>query len=1206
MANEKKAILRRMIVFILLFTAGHNFLLQAADKDRIIKLKEQTASLQVIFDQVEQQTNLITMFNNDLVDAKRVVSIEKKEITLGELYTSILSGTDLDYEIKGKYIVIVPKKETPPPARTIDYYSGKVVDTNNEPLIGVTIICADGGRGQGVTNTEGNFRLGIIKENDDLSKSHVTLRFTYVGMQQHDERVAETAKNGIIRVVLLDDSKYLDEVVVTGYQTVTRRDMVGAASIVQAKDILLNNYSSIDQMLQGIVPGMVVTHSSSRVGTSPSIQIRGTSTLVGDTQPLWVVDGIIQEEPIKINAVSVLTDDLRNIIGNQISWLSPQDIETIVVLKDASATAIYGSKASNGVIVITTKQAKGNLQRTSINYNTSLTINSRPNYGQFNLMNSKERVLFSDEGLASGVPYQEVPFLDIYTYEGLQRSYIEGYVDEDSFYSRKALLETVNTDWFKLLTRTGLSQNHNLSVMGGTGRANYTASLSFADQRGQEIGNDSKRYTARVATNIRFSQKVRLNVSITGSQTNNTGFGTGVSPINYATTTSRAIPAFDENGDRAFYQKKSLYQHNKLVQTLGYNVLNERDQSGSKNQSMRLATSADLYYDVLPWLSYNFTGGYNYTANAMESYMGEQSFYVTNNYRGYDFGTELPGSENFKAAIMPFGGEFFTNDARQASYNIQNKININREFRKKDRLNVLLGHELRSTTNISTANTVYGFSKERGEALIKPPLQSEVIPVGSGAMAYNTGYLPDRIYSRWRRQNITNNFMSLFAAMAYSMDNKYVFNASVRNDFSNRFGQDVNRRLDPTYSFGISWNVAEEALVKENMNFLSMFKMRATYGIQGNALTNESPELILNKLGVKEAFNQYHSTISSIPNPHLSWERTTNWNLGADIQLFRKVNLIFDYYTRRSNAVISQDMPLEYGFASALANGGIIHNSGVEGSLSFNPVNTKDMGLAVNINASKNWNKTGKALGTTTLNHFLNGRAGAILKDGYPVDAFWSYSFAGLDPVTGAPLFNLMDTDLELAKEDPSSFLVYSGQRQPMVTGGITFNFRYKAFSIGSGFSCLLGGKKRLPNPYASFYNGYYLPAAEYNISKTLNDRWKTPGDELITHIPSVSVENTKLFALPNTTSATALPVAIWAQSSAMVVDASFMRWKNFDFSWRVDEKWISRANIRSLTVTASVNNLLVIASRRFNGFDPELNESVMPKTFSLGVALGF
>lgn len=1204
MANERKTMLRKMIVFILLFMAGQNFLLQAAaDKDRIIKLKEQTADLQAIFNQVEQQTSLITMFSNDIVDAKKVVTIGKKEITLGELYTSILSGTDLDFEIKGKYIVITPKKETPPPARTVDYYSGKVVDTNNEPLIGVTIVSTEGGRGQGVTNTEGNFRLAIIKENDDLNKSHVTLRFTYVGMQQHDERIPETAKNEIMRVVLLDDSKYLDEVVVTGYQTVSRRDMVGAATLVQAKDVLLNNYSSIDQMLQGIVPGMVVTHSSSRVGTTPSIQIRGTSTLVGDTQPLWVVDGIIQEDPIKVNASSLLVEDLSTIIGNQVSWLNPQDIETIAVLKDASATAIYGSKASNGVIVVTTKQAKGSAERLTINYNTSITVNTRPNYGQFNLMNSQERMKFSDEAFASGIPYSSIPYIDTYTYEGLQRSLLEGYIDVNEFNQKRTFLETANTDWLKLLTRTGLSQNHNLSVMGGSKRANYTASLSYSDQKGQEIGNGSKRYTARVATNIRFNEKTRLNVSITGSQTNNTSFANGVSPMSYAINTSRAIPAFDENGDRAFYQRLSNYQYNRTP-SLGFNILNEREQTGSNTNNMRMAASMDFNYDILPWLSYNFTGGYNFSNNAMESYLSEQTYYVASYYRGYDYGTALPESPDFKAAVLPFGGVYFSNDARQSSYNIQNKININRQFREKDRLNILLGHELRSGTNISTANTAYGYSKERGETLMMPTLPEKLESLDPSKQYTGYGVLAELYAGKWQRLNNTSNFMSLFAALAYSMDDKYVFNASVRNDFSNRFGQDVNRRLDPTYSFGVSWNAAEEEFVKEKLSFISLFKTRVTYGIQGNALTNVSPEMILIKNGVKPIFDKYYSSIKSIPNPNLSWERTTNWNLGADVRLFN-VSLTFDYYTRRSNAVMSQGLPYEYGIAFMLANGGIIYNSGIEGTMSFNPINTRNTGLAISINASKNWNTTGDVIGEITRANYLTGKSGAILKKGYPVDAFWSYSFAGLDPLTGSPQFNLMDTTAEEAIADASSYLVYSGQRQPTVTGGISLNFRYKSFSIGSGFSWLLGGKKRLPNPYSNFWNGARLPSTEQNLSRTLLDRWMESGDELYTNIPSVSIYNGTAITMPDGRE-TDYPISMWARSSEMVVDASFLRWRNIDFSWRVDEKWISRANIKSLTVTASVNNLLVIASKRFNGFDPELNESVMPKAFSLGVALGF
>lgn len=1168
-----------------------------------VKLSMQNATLKEILWEIEKFTGFVFAYNADELARVGKVSVQIDAKSIQEALDISLKGTGLTYVIEQDAIVIrraiLGEQPSGQQQRHEIVVSGRVTDMQGDPLPAASIAVKDYPNGT-ITNNDGRYSIKVHRETE-----FTVLVFSFMGKERLEMNI--TARTDmVLNVPLKDKENALQEVtyVATGYQKVNRQDMVGATTTVDALEILQPNYASIDHMLQGVVPGMVVANRSSRVGTSPSIQIRGTSTLLGDVQPLWVVDGIIQEDPIQINATTLMSDDMKNIIGNQVSWLNPQDVETITVLKDASATAIYGAKASNGVIVITTKQAKGNIERLTLNYNSSFTVNTRPNYGQFNLMNSQERMRFSDEAFGSGIPYSMVPLLDEYSYEGVQRRFIEGYIDAGDFQAKRAFLETTNTDWFDLLTRTGIGQNHNLSVMGGSAKASYMASGSYAKQQGQEVGNDSERFTGRLATNYRFNDRVRLNVAITGSHSKNTGFGTNVSPLAYATATSRAIPAHDENGDPAYYQKLRYYSYNTSVPSLSYNFINERDHSGSFTENTRIAASADFSYSILPWLSYNFTGGYNYTDIAMESYMGEDTYYIASTYRGYDAGTALPGSVSFKAAKLPFGGELFTTDARQSSYNIQNKISISSTFRERDRLNILLGQELRSASNISTANTVWGYSKERGQSLIMPTLPENLASTSSGA-AYNGFGILEALYNgRWKRQNQTNNFMSLFATLAYAMDNKYIFNASVRNDFSNRFGQNVNNRLDPTYSFGVSWNATEEEFVKNNIVFLTQFRPRVTYGIQGNALTSISPELILIRQNVRPVFDQYYSTIGQIPNPNLKWERTTNWNVGADIQLLSKIGFTFDYYTRRSNAVVAQDIPYEFGIVSTVVNGGIIYNKGVEGTLSFAPVNNKDMGLAISINSSKNWNKTGAAVEQVMLPNFLNGKQGTILKEGYPVDGFWSYSLAGLDPANGSPIFNLLDTPAETAMADPSSYLVYSGQASPDFSGGLSFNFRYKALSVSSSFALILGGKKRLPNPYANFSNGTKLPMAEYNVSKTLNRRWQKPGDELTTDIPSINVSNGTSVTLPDGINSS-YPISMWAYSSAMVVDASFLRCRSIDVSWRFNERLLQKLNIKSLKVSATVNNVFVITSDRFNGFDPELNESVMPKAFSFGFAMG-
>ena len=293
--------------------------------------------------------------------------------------------------------------------------------------------------------------------------------------------------------------------------------------------------------------------------------------------------------------------------------------------------------------------------------------------------------------------------------------------------------------------------------------------------------------------------------------------------------------------------------------------------------------------------------------------------------------------------------------------------------------------------------------------------------------------------------------------MAYSFKNRYVVNANVRNDASNRFGQDTNHRIDPTYSFGFSWRASEEHFMKKYLNWITSLNFRGTYGIQGNALTRLSPDLILNQGKVADLYNRYQSTISQIPNPNLSWERTKTWNFGVDLELFHLFYMNLEYYTRRSNAIVELELPFEYGISSMKRNGGIIKNRGIEYTLTFTPIQKRDYALSVSLNASKNWNEGGHTNIEVNAAHFLNGRSDIILKEGYPLSGFWSYSFAGLDGKTGEAQFNLLDIpeDQRSRQIDPTTYLVYSGQKEPYFTGGLSLSFRYKSLTLNTSFSLL-------------------------------------------------------------------------------------------------------------------------------------------------------
>ena len=630
--------------------------------------------------------------------------------------------------------------------------------------------------------------------------------------------------------------------------------------------------------------------------------------------------------------------------------------------------------------------------------------------------------------------------------------------------------------------------------------------------------------------------------------------------------------------------------------------MNELENSGSEVKNGRIGINLSFFWKLYPWLEYQFTGGYTYNNINSQSYVGENTYAIANKYRGYDYGTINPDDPWFNAAVLPFGGELFTSNATQNSYNIQNKLLISKSFNEDHRLNVMLGVEVRSTKNDNLSNTLWGYVKDRGNMLVRPTAQDKFTPIGSASQS-GLGDIFDQIYSgKSKVESKTDNFFSVFATLAYSLKNRYVLNLNVRNDASNRFGQDVNNRFDPTYSLGLSWCVTEEKFMA-NQRWLTALNLKATYGIQGNALLNLSPELILQQQGVADIYNEYYSNISSIPNPQLSWERTRTWNLGMDMQLFNKVNVVVDYYSRRSNAVIQKDIAYENGLTSMKLNGGIVYNKGIEVTVNLTPINTKDFGLSFSVNSSKNWNTTGKSDFDVTVENYLEGNETMILKKGYSLGSMWSYAFAGLNGENGTPMFK----NLEFSEEnpyngDPTTYLVYSGQKNPYFTGGLNLSIRYRSFTLGSSFALLLGGKKRLTSPYSSMAAGIYMPKETSNVSKDLAKRWKKPGDEKYTNIPGFIQGNQLL----ETQEGNKNMMDMWAQSDALVVNSSFLRCRNLTLGWRLNQKMAKKMRVSNLTVSASVNNLFVIASKRFNGFDPELDNSVMPKNYSLGISVGF
>ncbi|MEG0499682.1 MAG: carboxypeptidase-like regulatory domain-containing protein, partial [Rikenellaceae bacterium] len=422
--------------------------------------------------------------SNDDINKNQLFSLSVKNVTVEEALIQLFKGSQYSFRVVDNKLVIYKIKEVKPQPTTGKKVSvaGKVIDkSTNTPIGGATVIVESTGAGA-ITDESGKFMLIV---NDGLE-----YEISYVGMKSYKAKAAQTS--GTITIALERDALAVDDVVVTGYQTLSRLNTAGSAFVLEGDELLTPSLVSLDQMLQGKIPGMMVMNTSGEPSATPKIRVRGNSTLNGNQAPVWVVDGVILEQAVPFNAADINSDDAAYLIGSAIAGLNPQDVETITVLKDASATAIYGVKAANGVIVITTK--KGKIGRPIVTYSGDVIINQRPSYNNFDRMNSAQRVQLSSEIYDAGIKYDKIPIGD--SYEGAMEELFKKKITQDEFNKKVVMLQGRNTDWFKELFRNSVSHTHNINVSGGTTDVKYYFSAGYNKNQGAALKSDNERFTS--------------------------------------------------------------------------------------------------------------------------------------------------------------------------------------------------------------------------------------------------------------------------------------------------------------------------------------------------------------------------------------------------------------------------------------------------------------------------------------------------------------------------------------------------------------------------------------------------------------------------------------------------------------------------------------------------------------------------------------
>lgn len=1130
-----------------------------------LNCSEQTL-LKVLKD-LEKQTNLYFFFNDQVLNTSHKVTIKVEDETLENVLRELL-GKGYKWDIVDKLVIISLVGQD---KGTSIVLRGQVRDEKDMPLPGVSVRLVGVSLGV-VTDVQGWFKL-------ELPVQKGQLEFSFVGYKKQTINFTEQTGRDTLFVTLVEEIAALEEVVVTGYQKVKTKSMAGSYSKVNAKNLVMTGTETVEQMLQGQIPGMMVVNTSGLTGTRQKVRVRGTSTLTGNAEPVWVVDGIIQQDPLpfKVNELVDISDTnvdmVKNFIGGAISWLNPRDIEDITVLKDASATAIYGVKAANGVIVITTK--KGEVGRLALNYTGNFSFGEKLNYNRMELMNSQERVDLSREAYERGAATPD----ECIGYAGLSLAYRRREISYEEFNRKAKELEKMNTDWFDILYQTPFSHSHNVSFSGGNENSTYYASLGYSSNENTAKGNEQEVYTARLNFSSNFWNKLKVNVALSASHTETQAFASGVDPFNYALKTSRTIPCYNEDGSLLFYKHRNGYL---------YNILNELKQSGNENRARSMNLSVDLRWTIFDGLVFSTTFGGASSASFGKTWFTERSNHIAV-LRRYDFGTKTPVDKAFADSYLPYGGLLTETENENINYTWRGQFEFIKNFHLHS-LNLMLGVEVGSNKQDGSSHTTYGYMPDRGETFVDVPSH-----IGSY----------DNPYARVSPKiiNSLSNTLSYYLSGNYMYDNRYALNFSVRNDGSNRFGQNANAKFQPVWSLGVRWNVTDEHWM-ENQGVFNNLSFSATFGYQGNVVDAVSPDLVARMEPIDAETGEYRMSFTKLPTPDLKWEKTRSVNLGMGFSVLNsKINGSFEYYYKKtSDLITNREVADENGVTTMYVNGGNMRNSGWDLSFSVVPVRTKDFMWNIGFNTSKVYNEIESTLGAT--GNWREVTDGTFNKAGYPVSSFWAFRFVGLHPENGGPLFDLSEANTNAAELDVTRYMVYAGKLDPDLTAGINMNFRYKQWTLATSFYLSTGNQAFLDSPYTSTLG--IMPSEYENASTQLVDRWRKPGD--VSTIPSIPVGENCAPIYPFKGRWTALyPYEAWSYSDVRVVDAWYLRCSNLTLSYVFPEKLVGKF-AQNVSCSFTVSNPFQIVSSDFDGRDPEVAKGEQPlsRNFSFSVNVSF
>ena len=1091
--------------------------------------------------------------------------------------------------------------------RTVTVKGNVTTAVDGQPAPGA-YVSVEGTKIGSITDLDGNFQI------DNVPASAKWVVVTYMGYK--DARVAISAN---IKVALEDDAEMLEGAIATGMYKVDRRLNTGSVAKLDAAEAKLDGIADVSRSLEGRVAGVSVQNVSGTFGTAPKIRVRGATSIYGSSKPLWVVDGVIMEDVVEVSADDLASGDANTLISSAIAGLNSDDIESFDILKDGSATSIYGARAMAGVIVVTTK--KGKAGQSHLSYTGEYTMRLKPSYSTFNIMNSQDQMSIYQEleqkgflnyaetanAMNSGVYGKMYQLISTYN-PATGKFGLPNTEQARAEYLRAA--EYRNTDWFAKLFTYNVQHNHSVSMSGGTEKANYYASVSMMDDKGWTLQSDVQRYTLNLNATFKISDKLSFNVIGNGSHRDQKAPGTlnsevdvvsgevkrdfDINPYSYALNTSRTLDA------NTFYTRNYA----------PFNILHELENNYMDINVNELRVQGELKYKPIKGLELSVLGATKNASTSQEHYILDSANQALA-YRELSnpvirdanpFLYQDPENPNaLPVTVLPNGGFFERSTNEFKGWDFRSTANYSNTFNRVHILNLFGGVEVNNVERHSNWFRGWGMQYDRGEKAIYD------------YKAFKKGAEDNSDYF-----TLTNGLVrsvAFFANATYSYKGKYNVNGTVRYEGTNRLGKARSARWLPTWNVSGSWNAHEEAFMKDIYPTVSHLTLKASYSLTGDRgpsdVTNAEPNI--NSRNPWRPFASVKEPalyIVDLANDGLTYEKKHELNIGFESGfLDNRINFAADWYKRNNFDLIGPVITEGAGgFIEKKGNVAEMKSDGFEISISSVNIKEKDFSWSTSVVYSHSHNVVSKMENKTKMMDLISGSGFA--REGYPVRSLFSLQFMGLNS-EGFPTFineegDVTVTEVYFQEQDADKLanLVYSGSVDPTDVGSLGNIFTYKNFKLNVFMTFSFGNVIRLDPVFDNEYDDLS------SMPKEFANRWALPGDEEKTTVPVIASNwQNRLFR--NNREYLSYAYNAYNYSTERIAKGDFIRMKEISLAYDLPKKATKALGVNSLGLKLQATNLFLIYSdKKLNGQDPEFFNTggvavPLPKQFTLTLRIG-